>query len=40
MISRAWGELFTGRFRGRVISNQPDFDAAMEVIKAQWLKEP
>jgi hypothetical protein len=40
MIDRAWGELMTGRFRGRLITTNEDFLAAMEVIKAQWLKEP
>src|SRR5215469_14172295 len=30
MIDRAWGELMTGRFRGRVITNNEDFLAAME----------
>jgi len=40
MTARAWGELMTGRFRGKPITNEVDFDAALEVIRAQWMKEP
>ena len=40
LTSRAWGELMSGRFRGRTITNEVDFDGAMEVIRAQWMKEP
>jgi hypothetical protein len=40
LVSRAWGELMTGKFRGKAITSERDFDGAMEVIKAQWMKEP
>lgn len=40
LTSRAWGELMSGKFRGRAITNEVDFNAAMEVILAQWLREP
>ena len=40
LTKRAWGELFTGKFRGKLITNQTDFEAALEVILAQWLREP
>jgi hypothetical protein len=40
LTSRAWGELMGGKFRGKPITSERDFDAAMEVIKAQWLREP
>jgi len=40
LATRAWGELMTGRFRGKAITNQLDFNGAMEVIRAQWMKEP
>jgi hypothetical protein len=40
LTSRAWGELMTGKFRGKPITNERDFEAAMEVLRAQWMREP
>jgi hypothetical protein len=40
MTARAWGELMSGKWQGKTITNETDFNAAMEVIKARWLKEP
>jgi hypothetical protein len=40
LTPRAWGELMSGKFRGKPITNERDFNSAMEVIKAQWMREP
>lgn len=39
MTDRAWGTLLSGKYYGSPITNEADFNAAMEAVKGQWMRE-